>query len=93
MLHLVAFIVIGLVVGAFWVRKSRGLAALIRVVGGLVGSLLGGFISLAEIGSKTSGGKYGSIVIAIVVAILLGGLAVLATNMSQNRRSYHPSGH
>jgi uncharacterized membrane protein YeaQ/YmgE (transglycosylase-associated protein family) len=72
---LVAFIIIGVVVGALFIRQSRGPAATIRVVAGLVGSLVAGFISLAILGSTHNSGKYGSIVIAIVVAVLLSALA------------------
>ncbi len=80
MLHAVAFIVIGLVVGAIFIRKARAMAAGIRVGGGLVGSLAGGFISLAVRGSKTDTGKYGSIVIAIVVAAIVAAIAAAASN-------------
>ncbi len=83
MLHAVAFIVIGLVIGAFFIRKARATAAVIRVVGGLIGSLGGGFISLAALGSKTDTGKYGSIVIAIVVAIVFAAIASAISNVAQ----------
>lgn len=81
MLHLVAFIVIGLIIGAVFVRKTRSMTALARVAGGLVGSLGGGFIALNAIGSKTDGGKYGSIVIAVVVSVLLAALTTALTNV------------
>ncbi len=81
MLHLIAFLVIGLVIGAVMVRKTRGLTAVVRVVGGLVGSLGGGFLSLDALGSKTDGGKYGSLVVAIVVSILVAAIAALLTRM------------
>jgi uncharacterized membrane protein YeaQ/YmgE (transglycosylase-associated protein family) len=79
-LHLVAFIVIGLVVGAIFIRKARALAAVIRVVGGLVGSLAGGFISLAALGSKHTSGKYGSLVVALVVSVIIAAIAAALTN-------------
>ncbi|HVB13840.1 MAG TPA: hypothetical protein VNH38_03665 [Candidatus Dormibacteraeota bacterium] len=82
MLHAIAFIVIGLVVGAIFIRKARAVGAVIRVIGGLVGSLVGGFISLDALGSKTTTGKYGSIVIAIVLAAVVAGLASLISNMA-----------
>ncbi|MGA7173967.1 MAG: hypothetical protein WCB86_10780 [Candidatus Dormiibacterota bacterium] len=82
MLHAVAFIVIGLVIGAIAIRKARAVAAVIRVAGGLIGSLGGGFISLAALGSKTDTGKYGSIVIAIVVAAIVAGIAAMVSNMA-----------
>lgn len=82
MLHAVAFIVIGLVIGALFIRKARSMAAVIRVAGGLIGSLAGGFISLAALGSKTDTGKYGSIVIAIVVAVILAAIASVVSNQT-----------
>ncbi|HUY08277.1 MAG TPA: hypothetical protein VMW80_02360 [Candidatus Dormibacteraeota bacterium] len=82
MLHAVAFVVIGLVIGAIAIRKARAVAAIIRVAGGLIGSLAGGFISLAALGSQTSIGKYGSIVIAIVVAAIVAGIAAMVSNMA-----------
>lgn len=82
MLHAVAFIVIGLVVGAIYIRKSRAMGAVIRVIGGLVGSLAGGFISLGALGSTTTTGKYGSLLIAVVAAIAIGGVAAVISNSS-----------
>ncbi|HVB53976.1 MAG TPA: hypothetical protein VNF24_07265 [Candidatus Acidoferrales bacterium] len=82
MLHAVAFIVIGLVVGAIAIRKARATAAVIRVAGGLIGSLAGGFISLSALGSTTTIGKYGSILIAIVLAAVVAGLAAVISNMA-----------
>lgn len=82
MLHVIAFIVIGLVIGAIFIRKARALAAAIRVVGGLVGSLAGGFISLGVLGTATTAGKYGSLLIALVVAIVIAALAAAATGSS-----------
>ncbi|MFZ0169221.1 MAG: hypothetical protein WAL64_07345 [Candidatus Dormiibacterota bacterium] len=82
MLHAVAFIVIGLVVGAVLIRKARAMGAVIRVIGGLVGSLAGGFISLGALGSTSTTGKYGSIVIAVIAAIAVGGVAVVISNSS-----------
>jgi len=82
MLHAVAFIVIGLVVGAIYIRKSRAMGAVIRVIGGLVGSLAGGFISLGALGSASTTGKYGSLLIALVAAIAIGGVAAMISNSS-----------
>jgi uncharacterized membrane protein YeaQ/YmgE (transglycosylase-associated protein family) len=82
MLHAVAFIVIGLVVGAIYIRKSRAMGAVIRVIGGLVGSLAGGFISLGALGSTSTTGKYGSLLIALVAAIAIGGVAAMISNSS-----------
>ena len=67
MLHWIAFIVIGLVVG-FIVgsqpRANRVLAIILGLVGGIVGGLI-------LVGSAGSTGKYGSIVTSIVLAAIL----------------------
>ncbi|MFZ0994677.1 MAG: hypothetical protein WAO09_01675 [Candidatus Dormiibacterota bacterium] len=80
--HAIGFIVIGLVVGALLIRKSRAMGAIIRVVGALVGSLAGGFISRSILGSGSTAGKYGSFVVALAAAIVIGGLAVAISNSS-----------
>lgn len=85
MLHLVAFIVIGIVIGALFIRQARGAAATIRVIAGLVGSLVGGFLSLVILGTNHDSGKYGSIVIAIVVAVVLSALATRSSQPSSAR--------
>ncbi len=82
MLHLIAFIVIGVVVGAIFIRQSRGAAAIARIVAGLVGSLAAGFISLSILGEGHIRGKYGSVVIALVVAVLLAWIVARVTNRS-----------
>jgi hypothetical protein len=80
--HAVGFVVIGLVVGALYIRKSRAMAAIIRVVGALVGSLAAGFISRGVLGSASTAGKYGSFVVALAAAIVIGGVAALISNSS-----------
>ncbi|MGH7704360.1 MAG: hypothetical protein ACRENY_00690 [Candidatus Dormibacteria bacterium] len=82
MLHALAFIGIGLVVGACAIRKTRAVAAVIRLAGGLVGGVLGGLISLADLGSKSTTGKYGSLVVSALVAILVAGIAALISNIA-----------
>jgi uncharacterized membrane protein YeaQ/YmgE (transglycosylase-associated protein family) len=78
-LHVIAFIVIGVVIGALYIRQSRGAAATIRVIAGLAGSLIGGFVTLAVLGSGHTSGKYGSILVAIVLAVILAALATAGT--------------
>lgn len=80
LLHLIAFIVIGVVIGALFIRQSRGAAASVRVVAGLAGSLIGGFLTLAIRGDNHITGKYGSLLVAIVLALIL---SALATRISQ----------
>lgn len=86
MLHLIAFIVIGIVIGALFVRQSRGPAAAIRVIGGLIGGLIGGEVSLSILGEGHIRGKYGSLVIAIVVAFIFSWLAARISQPSSARR-------
>ncbi len=86
MLHIIAFVVIGVVIGALFIKGSRGAAASIRVIAGLVGSLLGGLVSLSILGEGHIRGKYGSLVIAIIVAIVLSALASRGTQPSSSRR-------
>ncbi len=67
MLHWIAFIVIGLVVGFIagsQPRANRTLAVILGLVGGIVGGPI-------LVGSAGSVGKYGSIVTSIVLAAVL----------------------
>ncbi|MHB1524669.1 MAG: hypothetical protein ACYDEA_07495 [Candidatus Dormibacteria bacterium] len=86
MLHLIAFIVIGVVIGALFVRGSRGPAAAIRVIAGLVGSLIVGEVSLSILGESHTRGKYGSLVIAIVAAVVFSWVAARISQPSSSRR-------
>ena len=86
MLHLIAFIVIGVVIGALFVRQSRGAAATVRVIAGLVGSLIGGYAALGILGDGHIRGKYGSLVIAIILALILSALATRISQPSSSRR-------
>ncbi|MHB8313990.1 MAG: GlsB/YeaQ/YmgE family stress response membrane protein [Candidatus Dormibacteria bacterium] len=86
MLHLIAFIIIGIVIGALFVREARGPAAAIRVVAGLIGSLIAGEVSLAILGEGHIRGKYGSVVIAVIVAVILSWLATKVSQPSRSRR-------
>ncbi|MGH7608690.1 MAG: hypothetical protein ACREOD_01930 [Candidatus Dormibacteria bacterium] len=79
MLHVIAFIVIGLVIGAIFIRQARAMGAVIRVVAALIGSLVGGFASLGILGSGHTSGKYGSIVIAVILACILAALSMPMT--------------
>ncbi len=71
MLHVIAFIVIGLVAGYSLAsyRKIDTSAYTWPVIGGVVGSLVGGFLWLKIFGVLSFVGKWGSLVFAIVVAV------------------------
>ncbi|MGH7612151.1 MAG: hypothetical protein ACREN4_09045 [Candidatus Dormibacteria bacterium] len=79
MLHVIAFIVIGLVVGAIFIRQARAMGAVIRVVAALIGSFVGGFASLGILGSGHTSGKYGSLVIAVIVACIVAAISMPLT--------------
>ncbi|MGC8460295.1 MAG: hypothetical protein ACP5OR_00425 [Candidatus Dormibacteria bacterium] len=68
MLHVVAFLVIGIVVGYTLARSATGSALAIRIISALIGSFLGGEIGLLLFGKTSLLGKYGSIIYAIVLA-------------------------
>ena len=86
MLHLVAFVVIGIVIGAVFVRGAGTGPAIIRIVAGLIGALVGGFLALNALGTGTTTGKYGSLLVAIVVATALAAVAQRVTGGSSQRR-------
>jgi uncharacterized membrane protein YeaQ/YmgE (transglycosylase-associated protein family) len=77
-LHWIAFVVIGLVVGALWGWAVGGPAKqpVVALIGGLVGSLIGGRALLMIMGRA---GKYPSLLSAIVIAIVLAWVARAAT--------------
>ncbi len=79
MLHLIAFIVIGVVIGAFFIRGTTGIPAAIRVVAGLAGSLVGGFATLSILASHHTLSKYGSLLVAIVLALVAAAIAAQRT--------------
>jgi uncharacterized membrane protein YeaQ/YmgE (transglycosylase-associated protein family) len=51
-----------------------------------VGSLVGGLVSLSILGEGHIRGKYGSLVIAIIVAVILSALATRVSQPSSSRR-------
>ncbi|HVB11233.1 MAG TPA: hypothetical protein VNM16_12825 [Bacillota bacterium] len=67
MLHWIAFIVIGLVVGFIFGSQPRANRTM-AVILGLVGGLVGGAILRSSAGAT---GRYGSIVLSIVLAAVL----------------------
>ncbi len=70
MLHIVAFIVIGLVVGYFVGQGSqKGMTVI--VILGLIGGLAGGYALLGPF-AYTTAIKYGSLVTSIIGALVLG---------------------
>lgn len=72
MRHVIAFIVIGLVLGILGGSSALGGKAkspIGAIIGGLVGGIAGGEVFLALV--HGSAGKYGSLVVSIVIAAIL----------------------
>ncbi len=71
MLHWIAFVVLGLVIGAAWGWWVGGPAKqpLVPLIGGLIGGLVGGRVLLLVMAYSTA--KYVSILTCIVLALVL----------------------
>ncbi len=66
MLHIIAFAAIGIVVGYFIGQNTKGLVPII--IAGLVGSFVPGLLIHT---STSAASKYGSLVVAIIGALVL----------------------
>ena len=73
-LHLIAFVVIGIVIAIYFMRGTTGATSAVRFVLPVIGSLVGGYLGLAVLGVG-SVAKYGSLVVAIVLSLIAGGVA------------------
>jgi len=69
MLHLIAFVVIGLVVG-WWLSRGYARPA-VAVILGLIGGLVGGYAVVKGLPSHHTIVRYGSLIASIVVAAVL----------------------
>ncbi|MDA8334120.1 MAG: hypothetical protein M0Z41_03850 [Peptococcaceae bacterium] len=69
MLHLIAFVVIGLVIG-WWFSRGAG-KPVMAVVLGLVGGLVGGYAVIYLVRGHYTIDKYGSLIASIVLALIL----------------------
>lgn len=84
---IIAWIIIGVIAG--WltgkIMKGSGFGFLMDMVVGLIGALIGGFIS-SHLGFGTAGqhGMIGSIVIAVIGAVLL---TIIVRLITGNRRA------
>jgi len=67
--HLIAFVVIGLVVG-WWFSRGYSKPAL-AVVLGLIGGLVGGYAVVRGLPTHHTIVRYGSLIVSIVVAAVL----------------------
>ena len=84
MLHWIAFVLIGLVVGAAWGWRVGGPAKqpVVSLIGGLVGGLVGGRLLLLVLPYATA--KYLSILTCIVLAVVLAWAGRAATGGGKN---------
>lgn len=76
-----SWIVVGLIAGAVASRlvRGRGLGCLLDIVVGVIGAFLGGFVVSLFVGPGTTYGFFGSLLVAILGAvILLGFIRLLA---------------
>jgi uncharacterized membrane protein YeaQ/YmgE (transglycosylase-associated protein family) len=72
LMHLVWFILIGLVAGwlAGKIMKGKGFGVVGDIVVGLIGALIGGFL-FRMLGASPGGGLIGSLIVALIGAIIL----------------------
>ncbi|RIV18581.1 hypothetical protein D2Q93_13935 [Alicyclobacillaceae bacterium I2511] len=69
MLHLIAFVVIGLFIGWWFSRQFA--KPFMAILLGLVGSLVGGFAVYYGFHGHSLTAKWGSLVVAAVIALIL----------------------
>ena len=69
----VSWIIVGLIAGAIAGRlvRGRGLGCLMDVVVGIVGAFVGGFVLSLFVAPGTSYGFFGSLLVAILGAVIL----------------------
>ncbi len=84
---IIAWIIIGIIAG--WITgklmSGGGYGAIMDMVVGLIGALVGGFIMSHLFGVAASGGWIYSIIVAVVGAVLLTFLLRLVTKGSVNK--------
>ncbi len=71
-MHLLWFIIIGLVAGwlAGKIMKGKGFGIVGDIIVGVIGALIGGFLFRA-LGVSTEGGLLGSLIVAVIGAVVL----------------------
>ena len=84
---IIAWIIIGIIAG--WITgklmSGGGYGAIMDMVVGLIGALVGGFIMSHIFGAAASGGFLYSIIVAVIGAVLLTFLLRLVTKGSVNK--------
>jgi uncharacterized membrane protein YeaQ/YmgE (transglycosylase-associated protein family) len=78
---LISWIIVGLLAGFIASRlvRGRGMGCLLDVVVGVVGAFIGGFLVSLFVSPGTSFGFLGSLVVAILGAVVLLGIVRLVT--------------
>ena len=84
---IIAWIIIGIIAG--WITgkimSGGGYGAIMDMVVGLIGALVGGFIMSRVFGADATGGLLYSIIVAVIGAVLLTFLLRLVTKGSVNK--------
>ncbi|MGI4829317.1 MAG: GlsB/YeaQ/YmgE family stress response membrane protein [Janthinobacterium lividum] len=77
----IAWIIIGLIAGFLTgkIMKGSGFGALMDIIVGIIGAVIGGFIMTHIFGAAASGGFIYSIIVAVIGAVLLTFLIRLVT--------------
>ncbi len=77
----IAWIIIGLIAGFLTgkIMKGSGYGALMDIIVGIVGAVVGGFLMTHLFGAAASGGLIYSIIVAVIGAVLLTFLLRLIT--------------
>jgi uncharacterized membrane protein YeaQ/YmgE (transglycosylase-associated protein family) len=84
---IIAWIIIGLIAGFLTgkIMKGSGYGALMDIIVGIIGAVIGGFIMTHLFGASAQGGFIYSIIVAVIGAVLLTLLVRLITgNRSRN---------
>jgi uncharacterized membrane protein YeaQ/YmgE (transglycosylase-associated protein family) len=78
---LISWIIVGLLAGFIASRlvRGRGMGCLLDIVVGVVGAFIGGFVVSLFVSSGTTFGFLGSLVVAIVGAVILLGFLRIIT--------------
>jgi uncharacterized membrane protein YeaQ/YmgE (transglycosylase-associated protein family) len=87
---LLSWIIVGLIAGAIAGRlvRGRGLGCLLDIVVGVVGAFIGGFLVSLFVSPGTTFGFFGSLLVAILGAVVLLAFIRLLGGSSRPRRPY-----
>jgi uncharacterized membrane protein YeaQ/YmgE (transglycosylase-associated protein family) len=85
---LLSWLIVGLIAGAIAGRlvRGRGLGCLLDIVVGVVGAFIGGFVVSLFVQEGTTYGFFGSLLVAILGAVMLLALIRLVSPSSRPQR-------